>query len=1131
MKRSLVSAAILAAVLTVLSPGRAQAQETQVKPYMLIIFDTSGSMLYNSGSTWTYGDGTHDYWSGGSTNCCLGDDTNGNGLADDSRLYQAKEAIRLMVASSGDVTFGLMKFPQRWSATSSLDGNPYIGNQSSWPNSDYLRYSGWTSTGAGYCSSTNISEYLVVPISAESSNSVYTWVNHTEYTSAGNPKPGEFELRGVGTTPLAWTINQAETYFAGTGRWNASTGVIPTDPYRDCPRPYAAIILTDGEDACSGNAPAAVQNLYNVSYGGSTYHVRSYVIGFAFSSTTLNQMADYGDDGLLNSSTPTAYRANDLDELSAILASIVEDSVLVEVCDGDDNDCDGAIDEGFTLYCNIPGGHPAVNLCTDPGETLCNGVDDNCDTIVDEGLLNDCGTCGALTEICNSVDDDCDSFIDEGGVCGSCVPTGEICDNADNDCDTIADNGLVRDCGTDVGECVSGTQTCTAGTWGTCVGSIGPALEDCDGFDNNCDGLIDGFTRSCGDDTGECEFGYQICVAASWTACNGGVNPRTEVCDNVDNDCDTVIDDGNPGGGADCGTELGECESGTVQCVGGALVCAGGTMPVAELCNGLDDDCDGVIDDGNPEGGAPCGPVSLDGVGICEAGVTTCVTAGAGSASLNCIGSVYPAPEDCNGLDDDCNDLVDDGLAIGGSCGSDVGECVAGTEQCVTGSWVCVGEVGPTAEVCDGLDNDCDGAQDEGNPGGGLICGTDVGECEPGVTLCDTTLIPPDIVCFGEVGPSPEVCDGLDNDCNGIADDGLPLGDECGIDDGECATGNYRCTEDGELECVGGIGPADEVCDGLDNDCDTILDDEAVCPVDGYICWEGYCVGPCDPTDEWPCSTGRVCTYIEEYDTYYCVGDPCSGVTCTDPCAERCYGGTCQSKCEGVSCPDGQVCVVNDSSCNPECIRADCYAPGFECDETEICVMGACQDNPCWDVVCGTEQFCRDGECIDSCVAELVCADGQICEDGVCVDDPCHGVECSGGLVCDPATGTCIGDPCEGVVCPAPQVCNPDTGTCYDEPCSYIVCPEGYECIVDQCVDESIIPHPDETPEGTGTDADTDAGTPGQDIIATGAGGCAGCTMTSSSSRRFPADAAPGMLAMLMLAMAVLLRRRARHGR
>jgi hypothetical protein len=1079
-----ITLAILAAASLLVPPRTARAQTTQIKPRIYIIFDTSGSM--DSGD----------------------------------RITHAKNALRKMFASAGDVEFHLTSFMRK-------------DKCADYPCSCFASDAHCSDFPAG----DNPDVLVDFPGPGEDNvNELYSWVDLTCVDSPENP---ELEANGGGSgggTSLGPCMALAKTRL---------TPRIGADPYRGC-RPYHVLLITDGHNSCwnDGDVVDAVVDLWDVRPGtdpacassadcpaGSTcdtgsgecvYSVSSYVIGIDITIDLLDDMADAGDDGTVNGSTSAFYTTNE-DEISAALARIVEDSIFVEVCNGVDDDCDGEIDEGFTLYCDIPGGHPDRDLCVDPGETLCDGADDNCDGTADEGLLNDCGTCGTLTEVCDGADNDCDGFIDEGDVCDGCTPEGEVCDNADNDCDDVIDNDLTRVCGTDVGECTAGTQTCTAGSWGSCVGEVGPDTEECNGLDDDCDGLVDGFTESCGSDTGECEYGYRICLASTgWTSCMGGVGPTDEVCDNADNDCDGEIDDGNPGGGAACGTDVGECTPGVVTCVGGALLCSGGTPPVAEECNGLDDDCDGDIDEGNPEGGDACGPELLDGIGICEAGLWTCVTTGPGSASLECIGAVEPTDEECNGLDDDCDEDVDEGLVGGDVCGTDVGECTAGTEQCVDGAWVCEGGAGPTDEVCDGLDNDCDGEADEGNPEGGVVCGTDVGECEPGVTLCDTSLSPPDVVCFGEVGPADEVCDALDNDCDGYVDEGLPLGDECGTDVGECQFGNWRCTVDGELDCVGEVGPRDEVCDGLDNDCDGVLDDEAECPVEDYICWEGYCVGPCDPDDEWPCSTGRACEYLDEHGGHYCVGDPCEGVVCDDPCTQRCYGGSCRDKCHDVVCGEDQTCVVDEETCTPECVRADCYAPGYECDEDERCVMGECEPDPCHGVTCGPDEFCREGECVDACVAEVDCEQDERCQDGACVDDPCAGVECTGGLVCDPETGTCIGDPCEGVVCPEPQVCDPETGTCVDEPCSYIECPEGFECVWDQCVEADLLPEPDETPE-LQPDASTDATTAGQDIVATGAGGCAGCSVTGGTGR---AGAPALVLALLALAVGLLGRRR-----
>lgn len=188
-----------------------------------------------------------------------------------------------------------------------------------------------------------------------------------------------------------------------------------------------------------------------------------------------------------------------------------------------------------------------------------------------------------------------------------------------------------------------------------------------------------------------------------------------------------------------------------------------------ELCNDRDDDCNGLVDDA-PSGG----PLRQSCQTECGGGSEQCVR----GAWQGCTARV-PETEVCNGLDDDCNDQIDEVCnCVHGEtrpCGSDVGACRAGIEQCVDGDWTgnCIGEVGPVDEICNnGIDDNCDDSIDEGcqcTPMETQSCGTDVGECTAGQIVCGEDARWGE-TCEGEVRPVTEVCNGLDDDCDGEAD-------------------------------------------------------------------------------------------------------------------------------------------------------------------------------------------------------------------------------------------------------------------------------------------------------------------------------------------------------------------------
>jgi streptogramin lyase len=221
------------------------------------------------------------------------------------------------------------------------------------------------------------------------------------------------------------------------------------------------------------------------------------------------------------------------------------------VADGQDQDCDGRVDEG----CRDADGDGSAwpDDCDDadasvrPGaREVCNERDDDCDRVTDEGVTNACGGCGpvAAAEDCgNILDDDCDGIVNDGCSCTL---------GASSECYRGPD-------GTQgVGACRTGRMTCDGSAefphWTECTGDVRPMPEVCNGEDDDCDGRVDerwavgsnrcGFcssTEVCNGEDDDCDGRVDERVA---NRCGECAPERTEVCDGTDNDCDGVVDEG-----------------------------------------------------------------------------------------------------------------------------------------------------------------------------------------------------------------------------------------------------------------------------------------------------------------------------------------------------------------------------------------------------------------------------------------------------------------------------------------------------------------------------------------------------------------------------------------------------------
>jgi hypothetical protein len=241
-----------------------------------------------------------------------------------------------------------------------------------------------------------------------------------------------------------------------------------------------------------------------------------------------------------------------------------------------------------------------------------------------------------------------------------------------------------------------------------------------------------------------------------------------------------------------------------------------------------DDDATGGDDDDGS------GSVSNDGGSADDADADASITQGSdddadsdgsgpddGNDDANCV----PGEEVCDGVDNDCDDDIDeDDPALGAECQTGMpGACAAGANECQGGDIVCVPLTSASDETCNGVDDDCDGSTDQGNPGGGGSCNTGLpGVCASGTNQCQSG----GIVCNQNTQSGAEACDGEDDDCDGSTDEGNPGGGggcNTGLP-GVCAAGTQTC-QGGGLACVQNVGAGAEACgDGQDNDCDGNVD-------------------------------------------------------------------------------------------------------------------------------------------------------------------------------------------------------------------------------------------------------------------------------------------------------------------
>ncbi len=441
--------------------------------------------------------------------------------------------------------------------------------------------------------------------------------------------------------------------------------------------------------------------------------------------------------------------------------------------------------------------------------------DEDGDSFMDCSIAGCCAEGASSFNDCEPDDPTANPWAPEA-ACEPCSDTkDQNCDGVDVPC-IDEDNDGVADCE---------EVTCGAGD-----PDVAPGLgELCDGKDNNCDGTVDeGFLlgekstqlsvgEACG--LGTCE-GIVVCASEDEVTCAYDIGPIAEICgDGLDNDCDGVPDNGCEktdidGDGYPEENDCNDLDSATYPNAeeGCCPAMLEGNPDVELIC---DKNCDKQLVFCDPEDGDGDGYWGQDDCDPFDATVH--------------VG----APEKCgDGIDQDCfgGDLPCDGVV------DEDGDQWPASVDCDDANHT----VHPNAaELCDDIDNDCDGIVDEGNPGSpqGNPCTIDklIGVCKIGKPACDHSGASATVICLGEVLPSSELCDNLDNDCDGETDEGLlyegtPIGAEC-VGKGQCGQGVVQCQVEGtDVTCStmpdGSESQASpEICDGLDNDCDGATDE------------------------------------------------------------------------------------------------------------------------------------------------------------------------------------------------------------------------------------------------------------------------------------------------------------------